>query len=185
MNHLETEKLLNTIQRSYPNFFKDFDHDAFEVQTKLWQRSLADAEYRDVVMAFEYWINTEKYPPSLAEFKPIVVKLGNPNALISPERAWELVSDAVRRFGSYGQEKAFQTFPEPVKRAVRAVGGWQKICATELGRDWDFLRKNFVDMFNDFGQEAREQVLLPESVLKRLQHAQLEGPKQEKLESPK
>lgn len=177
---------MNIIQRSYPNFFKEFDHEAFEVQAKLWHRSLAECEYRDVVMAFEYWINTEKYPPSLAEFKPLVVKTKNPQAFISPERAWEAVDSAVRRFGSYNQEKAFQTFSEPIKRAVRAVGGWQKICSTELGRDWDFLRKNFTDAFNDFSQDDREQHLLPTAVLKQLQsrlNPQIGAPEQERLES--
>lgn len=169
MDHTETEKLLNIIQRSYQNFFKEFDSEAFEVQAKLWQRSLADCEYRDVAHAFEYWINTEKFPPTLAEFKPIVLKFKNPNSIISPERAWETVNSAVRKFGSYNQEKAFATFSDPIKRAVRAVGGWHKICATELGRDWDFLKRNFIDAYNDFGQEAKEQQLLPTQVLHRLQ----------------
>lgn len=169
LNHSETEKLLTIIQRSYPNHFKDFDPDSFEVQVKLWQRSLADCEYRDVVNAFEVWINTEKFPPTLAEFKPIVVRFSNPNSIVSPEKAFEAVSEAVKRFGSYGQEKAFQTFSEPIKRSVRAVGGWQKICQTELGREWDFLKKNFIEAYNEFGQEAKEQVLLPNAVLKQLQ----------------
>lgn len=177
---------MNTIQRSYPNFFKEFDHEAFEVQAKLWYRSLADYNYRDIVTAFEFWINTEKYPPSLAEFKEIVVKIKNPQSNISGERAWEQVNNAVRRFGSYNQDKAFATFSEPIKRAVRNVGGWQKICQTELGREWDFLRKNFIDVYNDFNAENRENELLPTPVLHRLQELmrqnQLEKPKNERIE---
>lgn len=173
MNHTETEKLLNTIQRSYPNHFKEFDADAFEVQTKLWQRSLADFAYREVVYAFEYWINTEKFPPTLAEFKPVCVKIQNPNAsaLISSEKAWEMVDYAVRKFGSYNQEKAFATFSEAIIRAIRNVGGWQKVCATELGQPWEFLRKNFISAYKEFNAENREQIMLPESILKRLQEA--------------
>lgn len=169
MNQTETEKLLNIIQRSYPNFFKEFDPEVFEAQTKLWQRSLAEADYRDVVHAFEYWLNTEKFPPTLAEFKPIVVKIRNPNSFISPERAWEVVNSAVRKYGSYNQGLAFATFSEPIRRAVRGIGGWQKVCQTELGRDWDFLKRNFIEAYNDFGQEAKEQELLPVQVLHRLQ----------------
>ena len=80
-----------------------------------------------------------------------------------------LVDSAVRKFGSYNQEKAFSTFSDPIKRAVRNIGGWQKICSTELGREWDFLKRNFIDAYNDFGQEAKEQQLLPAQVLHRLQ----------------
>lgn len=170
------------MMNSYPIAFKDFDVEKLEVQVNLWQRSLADCEYRDVVNAFEIWLNTEKYPPTLAEFKPVVARFRNPKAFLTPERAWETVNTAVRKYGSYNQEGAFATFSEPTKRAVRNVGGWQKICSTELGREWDFLRKNFIDAFNDFGQDVREQELLPASVLHRLQ--QITGEKQpERLES--
>jgi hypothetical protein len=180
LNQAETEKLLNIIQKAYPNYFKDFDSEAFDIQAKLWERSLADYTYRDVINAFEYWFSTEDRPPTLPKFKPIIIKFINPQAFISPERAWEAVDLAVRKFGSYNQEKAFATFSEPIKRAVRSVGGWQKICSTELGRDWDFLKKNFIDAFNDFDQDVKEQELLPTSVLQRLNEIQ---PKQ--LESPK
>lgn len=177
---------MTIIQRSYPNFFKEFDQDAFEGQAKLWYRSLSEFDYRDIQYAFEFWINTEKYPPSLAEFKQIVVKMVKPHAAVSGERAWEQVDNAVRRFGSYNQDKAFSTFSEPIKRAVRNVGGWQKICQTELGRDWDYLRKNFIDAYTDLSQESREQELLPTPVLHRLQELmrqnQLEQPKQERIE---
>ena len=157
------------MMNSYPTFFKHFEFENAEAQVNLWQRSLANCEYRDVVNAFELWLNTEKYPPTLAEFKPVVARFRNPSALISSERAWETVTIAVRKYGSYNSEGAFATFSEPIKRAIRNVGGWQKICQTELGREWDFLRKNFVDAYNDFGQDMREQELLPVSVLHRLQ----------------
>jgi len=173
--------LLTIMMNSYPTFFKEFNSENVEVQINLWQRSLADCEYRDVVNAFEIWLNTEKYPPTLAEFKPVVARFRNPSAFISPERAWETVSNAVRKYGSYNSERAFATFSEPIKRAVRNIGGWQKICQTELGREWDFLRKNFIDAYNDFGQDIREQELLPASVLHRLQ--EITGQKQERLES--
>src|SRR6476660_9660024 len=110
MNHKETEKLLTIMMNSYPMFFKEFNPENVEVQINLWQRSLADCEYRDVVNAFEIWLNTEKYPPTLAEFKPVVARFRNPSAFISPERAWETVSNAVRKYGSYNSERAFETF---------------------------------------------------------------------------
>ena len=69
------------MMNSYPMFFKDFDAENIEVQINLWQRSLADCEYRDVVNAFEIWLNTEKYPPTLAEFKPVVIRFKNPKRI--------------------------------------------------------------------------------------------------------
>lgn len=159
-----------TIQEQlYPNFFKVFDQERFEFQAKLWQRSLSNVSWSEAVTALEIWYNTQPKPPSLAEFKPLVSKNKNPQAFLSAENAWETVDKAVRKYGSYNQEKAFETFSEPIKRAVRNVGGWQKICATELGQSWDFLRKNFMESYQDFGSEEKEQHLLPPQILKRLQ----------------
>jgi hypothetical protein len=168
---------LTIIQRSYPNHFKDFDPETFEVATRLWGRSLVDYSWAEAMNAFETWINTQRFPPTLADFKELIAKQKSPEKLISPEMAFEAVSEAVRKFGSYGQEKAFQTFSDPIKRSVRAVGGWQKICQTELGREWDFLKKNFIEAYNEFGQEEKHQALLPEAVLNRLK-LQANTPKQ-------
>ena len=89
-HHKETEKLLTIMMNSYPRFFKEFDSDNIQVQINLWQRSLADCEYRDVVNAFEIWLDTEKYPPTLAEFKPVVIRFRNPNALFRPKEPGRL-----------------------------------------------------------------------------------------------
>lgn len=123
------------------------------------------------MIALEYWINTQDKAPKISQFKPIIAKLKNPEAFTSPEKAWEVVNSAVKRFGSYGPEKAFETFSEPIKRAVQSVGGWQRICETELYK-WDWLRKNFMDAYNDFGQEVKEQELLPTEILHKLQNPQ-------------
>ena len=160
------------IQKSYPNHFKDFDPDTFEFQANVWQRSLSNFTSLEGKMGFEAWINTEKFPPTLAEFKELLVKTVKPDSLMSPEKAWDIVSEAVRRFGSYGQEKAFETFSEPIKRSVRSVGGWQKICQTELGQAWDFLRKNFMESFKEFSVEDNNQFLLPPDTLRRIKELQ-------------
>jgi hypothetical protein len=181
LNRQETEKLLTIIQKCYKkntsdsvNNRKEFDVEAFEVQVTFWQRSLADYNWTECITAFEYWINTEEYIPTLSEFKPIVARFRKPESFISPERAWEVVSEAVKRFGSYNSEEAFKTFSEPIKRAVRNVGGWQKICETKLGEPWDHLRRNFMLAFNDFDQEIQEQEILPISILRRLQQTPVE-----------
>ena len=128
MNQTETEKLLTILQKLYPNHFKEFDQETFDIQAKMWERSLIDYTYKESLVAVEYWMNTEKFPPVLAEFKELLVRLKKGSNHISAKNAWEVVDLAVRKFGSYGQEKAFETFSEPIKRAVRNIGGWQKIC---------------------------------------------------------
>jgi hypothetical protein len=174
---------LTIIQKSYPTFFKEFDSEVFDFQVTLWQRSLSEYTLLECKMAFEKWVNTQGYPPQLNQFKEAVVSTVKPNALMSPEKAWSIVTDAVRKFGWANQTKAFESFTEPIKRAVKSVGGWQKICQTELGQQWDFLRKNFMVSFEDYNTESSEQFLLPPDTLRRIQEIrQIE--EQKKLDEP-
>ena len=167
------------MQKLYPNHFKEFDQETFDIQAKMWERSLIDYTYKESLVAVEYWMNTEKFPPVLAEFKELLVRLKKGSNHISAKNAWEVVDLAVRKFGSYGQEKAFETFSEPIKRAVRNIGGWQKICSTELGQSWDFLRKNFISVYEELEQDQQEQLLLPPQILERLEAMQADRPKLE------
>lgn len=172
---------MTIIQQLYPIHSKDFEAEAFEMKAKLWNRSLADYSYQDCALALEYWINTEEFQPSLVKFKKLVVALDSRTNSFSAQKAWETVDMAVRKFGSYGQEKAFASFDESTKRAVRHVGGWQKICLTELGQSWDFLRKNFISAYEELSQDQQKQQLLPPQILERLEAMQEEQPK---LEEP-
>lgn len=166
--------MLTCIHQFYPNHFKkeDFNEDTFAFQRNIWQRGLSDFTYKECLTTLEIWLNQEKFPPTLAEFKPLIAKMKNPEAFISPEKSWETVHRAVRRFGWSNEAKALETFSEPIKRAVRAVGGWQRICSTPDGKEWDFLRKNFIECYEEFSSDTQEQFLLPPTILKQLQERQ-------------
>jgi hypothetical protein len=135
----------------------------------MWQNIFSDIEYQDLFTAFNIWFATEQFPPMPANLNELIKRHSSPECFISAEKAWEMVDLAVRKFGSYNQDKAEATFSDPIKRAVRNVGGWQKICQTELGQSWEFLRKNFISAYKEFNSENREQIMLPESILHRLQ----------------
>ena len=170
MNLEEAHKLLTVIRAAYPNVNKDghFDESIFALQRKLWMNAFVDVEFEEVFTALSVWISTEIFPPQIVELKRIILRNRQPESVISPQSAWEIVDKAVRRYGSYNQDKAFETFSEPIKRAVRNVGGWQKICSTELGQSWDFLRKNFISVYEEIEQEDQERLLLPTNVVDRL-----------------
>ena len=175
---------MNIIQRTYPNYFpKDFDPEIFDVQATFWHRSLANYSWAETLMAFEAWLNTHDRPPQLNQFKEHLLNMVKPESLMSPEKAWDVVSEAVRRFGSYNQDKAFATFTTPVIKAVKNIGGWQKICQTEIGQPWDFLRKNFLEVFKDYVTEEDNQFLLPPDTLRRIQDLR-EIEEQKRLDEP-
>lgn len=144
------------------------EEEIFEMTREMWQRSLAEFSYSDVMTAFEIWLHTgEPFPPTLAEMRKTIAKMKNPSMFISAERAWEKVATAVRKHGWCNQEKAMESLPENARRAIQNIGGWQKLCASE-GKEWDFRRKDFIDIYSEFEQKTQNQQLIPQHVIKKL-----------------
>jgi hypothetical protein len=91
---------------------------------------------------------------------------------ISAEKAWEEVAKAVRKFGWANQDKAMASLSVNAKRAIQNIGGWQKLCSAE-GKEWDFRRKDFLEIYDEFEKESQDQKLIPEHVIKRIQEQSL------------
>jgi hypothetical protein len=175
MNTQEAGKLLTIIQTTYRNHFKDFEVEMLALQHSIWAKLFENISMEEAYTALMAWMAKEKFPPTPAELIHLVSKNKRPEIFVSAEKAWEAVSEAVRRFGWNNQERAFETFSGPIRRAINSIGGWQKVCQTELGREWDFLRKNFMESFEEFGREDKDQTLLPTTVLNRLAEMNNQG----------
>lgn len=165
MTKEETIKLFLIIKGSYPNHFKTTDEITFKLTSEMWFSAFKDQTYQTVLKVTQKYILEHVYPPTIAELREEVVKITNPNALISPENAWESVILAIKRYGYYRQSEALQTFSEPIKRAVRAIG-WGNICKSEnIGIE----RANFFKFYNALGKQDREQAIIPSDIYKKLQ----------------
>lgn len=137
------------------------------MQRDMWHFCLEECSFEDVLVAFKIWIATEPFPPSIAHINRIVKRIKNPQAFETAETAWEKVSKAVRKFGWCNQEKAYETLSPNICRAIQYIGGWQRICSSE-GKEWDFRRKDFIDVYEEFEQKTQNKELIPTDVLKRL-----------------
>lgn len=138
------------------------------LQRAMWQKGFSDIDYEEIFTAFNIWLATEPFPPSFAELNKLVKRNKNPEAFITAESAWEQVSDAVRRYGWSNQERAMNKFTPNVRRAIQNIGGWQKLCASTLN-EWDFRRKDFINIYEEFETENQNKELIPTHILKRLQ----------------
>ncbi len=170
MNLEETHKLLTIIRAAYPNIYKssDFDETAFMIQRGLWHSTFKDCTYQEVFTAFNTWLATEPFPPTLAHLNKLIKKARTPEAFVSAELAWEQVGNAIRKYGWVNQEKAMNSFAPNIQRAIQYIGGWQRLCSA-TDKEWDFKRKDFLDVYEEFEGESQKQELLPTSILHRLQ----------------
>ena len=67
MNLEETHKLLTIMRAGYQNFHKnsDFDEELLMIQRGMWQNAFSDCSYEEVFTAFNIWLATEPFPPTL------------------------------------------------------------------------------------------------------------------------
>lgn len=161
---------MTIIRASYPNSYREsnFDETAFMLQRGMWQNGFSDCTYDEVFTAFNIWLATEPFAPTFAEMNKLVKRNRNPEAFVSAETAWEKVGDAVRKYGWSNQNKAMDSFTPNIRRAIQNIGGWQRLCEANL-KEWDFRRKDFLDIYEEFEIEAQHQELIPTHILKRLQ----------------
>ena len=138
------------------------------LQRSMWQNVFSDCTYQELFTAFNVWLATEPFPPTLAHINELVKRARNPKAFVTAELAWETVGNAVRKYGWSNQEKAMDSFSPNIRRAIQNIGGWQKLCASNE-KEWDFRRKDFLSIYEEFVTETKNQELIPTNILKRLQ----------------
>lgn len=165
LNREETAKLFLMIKGNYPSYYKSMDAVTSKLTISMWESALSDIPAHVVFSVAQKYMLQNVFPPTIAEIREMVIKTTNPDALTSPEEAWEKVILAVKKYGYYQQPEAFRNFSEPIARAVKAIG-WQNICKSEnIGIE----RSNFMKMYNVMDQGNREEALLPKEIFDKLQ----------------
>lgn len=86
--------------------------------------------------------------------------------------AWACIERDIRRIGSYGTLKLED---KQAMAAVKAMGGWQSICQTEISK-MEWRRKEFIRMYETFERTPLE--ALPSSLPGRIElsEARAAGP---------
>lgn len=67
MTKKDAAKLLELIQLSYPNFYKDTDDEWKRATINMWQVSFPDVPYALMESAFNHFRMVSKFPPTVAE----------------------------------------------------------------------------------------------------------------------
>jgi hypothetical protein len=173
MEMQETLKLLTTIQASYPIHKDNWEDDQqIRLKAKMWHIHFQEFEFEEVFGALVKYVSTEKFPPTIADLKKIVVKNRNPQAFKTGESAWEEVILGIKKYGYYQQEKAFVGFDEQTKRLIKAIG-WGTICQCSDDKI-GIIKSNFVKMWDSVKQEEKEFELIPVEVLNRLKEYEMQ-----------
>jgi len=125
VNRAEIGRLIHVLQAEYPH------HQVADVETLIlaWTMGLGDLPYHVVAEAAVSWIRSgERFFPSSGQLRQLVIDWTG--ALPSGSDAWTMVMDRMR--STYpGHPAPSWDVPDPVRQAVKAMGGMDVIRHSE------------------------------------------------------
>lgn len=131
-------------------------------QVAAWYASLSDLPADAVTVAMDRFVCEHGKWPNIAVVRRFAVA-----AMHGESRPWsEALEDArkaVRRFGAYGQADARKALDDSTWKAIRSIGGWQKLCDWRTDRS-DILNAQFRDSYRDITERAAARRALPEDI---------------------
>ena len=154
---------------------KEFNEETAAVWYDFFKNETYD-NFRDAVKRI---IPKNQFMPSIAELKQEITILKNPVLQLKADEEWETVRMAVRKYGYYRSKEAMSSLNPVTATVVRALGGWESICQNTNG---DWLRKNFVELFNNKTDNYEEAALLGEPQLTLAEIKRLAEIKTQELE---
>ena len=186
MEREEFKTLVKAMKAVYaqPTFIPD--QDAFNV----WYGLLEDLSYKQVNIAVQKHMLTERFPPTIADLRE------KSNEVIEKQleemselEAWSLVRKAIGNSG-YHSEEEFQKLPEACKIAVGTASNLREWALMDSDQVATVEQSHFIRNYRTAVKRLSEEKKIPESLRKliaaeREKHSLIERRKQAEIEEEK
>jgi len=154
----EVTQLLGIFAAFYPRTFEKIDDDAFTVMVMLWSQKLLRYSYAELAVVADRLTTKSKWMPSMAEIINELETIRNPDLQGNAEEEW----DAVCQFGGgYGKDPS--RYSQLAADTLRLIGGWDRIGNSDEYKELPWIRKEFVELYNQRKQSVKEGKMLPSS----------------------
>lgn len=130
-----------------------------EQAIELWYYQLKDLNYKVAEAALNKWAATNKWSPTIADIRETAADI-TIGELPDWGEAWQEVTFAIKRFGSYRAGDALKSLSPLTKKAVERLG-YMQLCASEnIAAD----RANFRMIYETLAEREKKQAQLPEGL---------------------
>lgn len=170
MTKADAAKLVAIVVTAYPNYDKFKDEAAVTATVSLWASMFQSDDGRIVALALNKHIATNKWPPSVAEIRELMLELTHPD-LIEPDRAWLAVSDLLYTTGENNHGDLHLQLPPLAARAVEAIGYYNlyemhRSCyrGGKPGMD----RVAFMDIYKPMYEREKQRAMTPEGLTSQI-----------------
>lgn len=124
---VEFSALMAGLKSNYPNW--DFDLNDKNM-LRFWYESLSDIPMNVLKVGIHKLIAQEEFYPNIAKIRKACAEVIN-GPEIDETDAWGMVQRAIRNYGYARVNEALASLPEEVVQAIKAMGGWAELCASE------------------------------------------------------
>lgn len=125
-----------------------------------WYGAIGDIDYKDAKTAVMRHVQTNKFPPTVADIRQQTIKISGKDATFDWSDGWHKVKRAISLYGMYDEPGAMKFFDENTKNAVNRMG-WESICMSE---NEEVCRAQFRMIYEQVTRVAREESMLPRSL---------------------
>lgn len=170
MTKADAARLVAIVVTAYPNYDKFRDAEAVKATVSLWAMMFANDDGGLVGLAVQKHIATNKWPPSVAEIRELMLELKAPD-LIPPDKAWLAVSDLLYSQGQYNHGDLHQQLPPLVARAVESIGWgnlWEMHRSYCVGGKPGMDRVAFMQQYEPMYQREKVRAMTPEDITAKI-----------------
>lgn len=164
---------MGIIVLAYPNYDKFKDDKQVKATVDLWATMFSEDDAGIVGLAVRKHIATNKWPPSVAELREIMVEMTAPD-LIPPDKAWLAVSDFISANGEYGGDSAaIKALPPLIARVICSVGYhnlYEMNCGSYRGSKPGMARTAFMSIYEPLYNRERSRAMTPASVNRQMDY---------------
>ena len=160
MTREEMITLLKFLANSYPNQldFPTGDKESDNAMISTWMEWLGSYDIEDVKAAVK--LATQKNPDWVPSPARISSEIGELNSdTIPAEEAWEKALGAARGFHPRANPHPEEDLPNPIKKAIEAIGGIQTI-ADKKPED-TYVVDSFYKRYKNIKERQKKKELLP------------------------
>lgn len=173
MTKADVARLVAIVVTAYPNYDKFRDAEAVKATVSLWAMMFANDDGGLVGLAVQKHIATNKWPPSVAEIRELMLELKAPD-LIPPDKAWLAVSDLLYSQGQYNHGDLHRQLPPLVARAVESIGWgnlWEMHRSYCVGGKPGMDRVAFMQQYEPMYQREKVRAMTPEDITAKIDAA--------------
>ena len=137
---------------------------------ELWYKELCDIPYRVAEAALRKWVAVSKWSPSIADIREQAATVQAGEIPLWSD-GWDDCCRVIRKYGSYGADKAMTELTGITKETVKRLG-FRELCMSENPMA---DRANFRMIFEQLAQRQQKTAQLPASLSQLIEGIQRKG----------